>query len=137
MLSLLDHPLKQLDKIDKLPDVLARDIGRLPDRQPEELNLLMLAQKVAELEKAKDVHNEVLTTLKIDMMNIKDGKDINKSNNIPVHANNPNSNTNTPVCDNLNDPSNIRALINNNNTNTSISGSSDNHNSPEIDLIPT
>ena len=54
--------IKLLDSLNKLPDILAKDIGRLPDRQPEELNLLLIAQKVAELEKAKDLHNEVLTT---------------------------------------------------------------------------
>ena len=61
--------------MDKLPDILSRNIGRLPDRQPEELNLLMIAHKFAELEKAKNVHSEVLTTLKIDMLNLQDGTD--------------------------------------------------------------
>ena len=71
--------VKDLDKLDKLPDVVARNISRLPDRQPEELNMLMLVQRIADLEKSRDRHNETLTNLAIDVLKLNDNKDTGNS----------------------------------------------------------
>ena len=61
-----------LDANGKLPDVVVRDIGRLPDRQPEELNMLYVAKKVADIDKSTKIHEEVLTSLKMDVMKLQD-----------------------------------------------------------------
>ena len=37
---------KKLDATSKLPDVAAKNLDKLPDRQPEELNYIMLIQRV-------------------------------------------------------------------------------------------
>ncbi len=62
--------LKTLDAVDKLPDVVARNLDRLPDRQPEELNLLMIIQRIAALEKSRDQHNDALSTRVIDILDL-------------------------------------------------------------------
>ena len=64
--------LKTLDSADKIPDFVARDLDRLPDRQPEELNLLSLIGRVADIEKTNQLHSDTLSTISIDVMSIKD-----------------------------------------------------------------
>ena len=64
--------LKTLDSADKIPDFVARDLDRLPDCQPEELNLLSLIGRVADLEKTIQLHSDMLSTISIDVMSIKD-----------------------------------------------------------------
>ena len=73
--------VKKLDGVNKLPDFYAKNLDRLPDRQPDELNLLLLAQRVAELEKMKNVHHEAITTLVIDVLNLQEDKSNDTSNN--------------------------------------------------------
>ena len=70
--------LKMLDAADKLPDIVARNIDRLPDRQPEEMNLLMVVQRITDLEKTVKLHNDTLSNLKIEVLDIKDSS-INKT----------------------------------------------------------
>lgn len=65
--------LKRLDALDKLPEVAACNLNRLPDRQPEELNLLRIV-RVAELEKCRDQHADTLSTLSIDILKIKENE---------------------------------------------------------------
>ena len=84
--------VKDLDKLDKLPDVVARNISRLPDRQPEELNMLMLVQRIANLEKSRDIHNETLTNLAIDVLKLNDNKDTGNSETGIIATNNTNNN---------------------------------------------
>lgn len=44
--------LKTLDALDILPNVVSCNLNRLPNRQPEELNILIMVQKTAALEKS-------------------------------------------------------------------------------------
>ena len=64
--------LMKLDSLDKLPNAVAKNIDKVPSRQPEELNLLYVVQRVAELERAKEEHNETLTKLAIDILKLKE-----------------------------------------------------------------
>ena len=50
--------IKELDAKGKLPDVVARDISRIPDRQPEQLNMLYVINQIEELKKASKNHQE-------------------------------------------------------------------------------
>ena len=89
-----------LDAKGKLPDVVAKDIGRLPDRQPEELNKLYIIKELAELKKAKQNHEDVLSDIKIDVLKLQDDakkkcniKESNEDNNTNRTANEDNNNT--------------------------------------------
>ena len=64
--------IKRLDAKGKLPDVVARDIGRLPDRQPEQLNMLYVIDEVADLKKAKITTQDTLSDMKIAIMKLQD-----------------------------------------------------------------
>ncbi|KAI3385220.1 hypothetical protein SNEBB_001121 [Seison nebaliae] len=64
--------LKLLDASNEIPDIVAKNVDKIPDRQPEELNLLMLVQRVAKLEGMLKVHEDSLSTLSIDVMDIKE-----------------------------------------------------------------
>ena len=64
--------IKRLDAKGKLPDVVTRDISRLPDRQPEQLNMLYVINEMAELKKASKCYEENLSNLKIDVLKLQD-----------------------------------------------------------------
>ena len=64
--------LKVLDAADKIPDFVAKDLDKLPDRQPEELNMLSLIQRVADIEKTLKLHSHTLSTISIDVISMKD-----------------------------------------------------------------
>ena len=66
--------LIKLDALNNIPEVLARNIDRLPDRQPEEINLLYIVQRIADLERTRAEHNETLTNLAIDVLSLKEEK---------------------------------------------------------------
>lgn len=65
--------MKQLDAVNMIPDVAAKDLDRIPSMLPEELNMLMLIQRVANLEKCRDEHNDILTKMLIDVLGLQDG----------------------------------------------------------------
>ena len=65
--------LKTIDSLNAALDVVARDLDKLPDRQPEELNLLLTIQRVADIEKLIKQHGEVLSTHAIDLIDLKQG----------------------------------------------------------------
>lgn len=73
IIDILDA-LKSLDALEKLPDVVARNLDRLPDRQPEELNLLMIVQRVAALEKSSEQHSDALSSIAVDVLNLKESR---------------------------------------------------------------
>ena len=64
--------IKILDSAEKIPDFVARDPDRLPDHQPEELNLLSLIGHVADIEKTIKLHSGTLSTISFDVLSIKD-----------------------------------------------------------------
>ena len=65
--------IQKLDSINLLPEFVAKDLDRIPSCLPEELNTLMLIQRVADLEKCRDEHTEIMTKMLIDVMNLQDG----------------------------------------------------------------
>ena len=64
--------IKVLDTKGKLPECVARDISRIPDRQPEELNMLYVLSQITELKKASKTHEECLSKIKIEVMQLQD-----------------------------------------------------------------
>ena len=64
--------LVKLDVAEKLPDVSAKNIDKLPNRQPEEMNLLYVVQRIAELEKSNEELQETLTNHAIDILKLKE-----------------------------------------------------------------
>ena len=66
--------INDLDAVVLLPDVAAKDLDRIPSTLPEELNMLMMAERLKDLERSRDEHNSILTTMLIDIINIQDGK---------------------------------------------------------------
>ena len=66
--------LIKLDAQGKLPNVVAKNIDKIPNRQPEELNLLYVVQRLANLEKSRDEQNETMTNLAIDILKLKEDK---------------------------------------------------------------
>ena len=73
IIDILDA-LKTLDALDKLPDVVARNLDRLPDRQPEEFNLLMIVQRVSALEKSSEQHSDALSSIAVDVLDLKESR---------------------------------------------------------------
>ena len=57
---------------DLLIDTL-KDLDRVPNVHSEEMNLLILIQGIAKLEKYCDEYNEMLSKVMIDLMNLRDG----------------------------------------------------------------
>ena len=64
--------LTKLDSIDQMPIIAAINLNRIPDRQPEELNLLTIVDRVAQLERSIGKQNDTLSSLAIDIMELKD-----------------------------------------------------------------
>ena len=70
---------KKLDAASKLPEVLAKDLDRLPDRQPEELNYIMLVQRVHKLEQSQENMQETSSVMATNIMKLEDGyRELNK-----------------------------------------------------------
>ena len=57
--------INDLDAVDLLPDVAAKDLDRIPSILPEELNMLMMVQRLKDLERSRDEHNNILTNMLI------------------------------------------------------------------------
>ena len=64
--------LERLDAEDNTPIVYAKDLNRVPDRQPEELNYAMLIQKVATLNRYKIDNEQVVSKLAADILQLQD-----------------------------------------------------------------
>ena len=65
--------IQKLDAINKLPNFVAKDLDRVPNVHSEEMNLLILIQGIAKLEKYCDEYNEMLSKVMIDLINLRDG----------------------------------------------------------------
>ena len=65
------NAVKKLDAIQKFPDIVARNLDRIPDRQPEELNLLWVTQRLKKVESMLNTHNDHLTDMHIDITELK------------------------------------------------------------------
>ena len=79
--DILDALIK-LDSEQNLPNFVAKNIDKLPDRQPEELNLLFLINRIATMEKTLKNHSENLSLFGIELMEVKDKQNkLNKDQN--------------------------------------------------------
>ena len=95
---------KKLDAADKLPEVLAKDLDRLPDRQPEELNYIMLVQRVHKLEQSREDIQETCSGLAANIMKLEDGyRELSKESSKRSHKNNEvtNDHTSDPVAERI------------------------------------
>ena len=59
--------LVKLDNEDKLPIFVARNIENLPDRQPEELNMISIINRLTKVENNIRQNEEVLSSHEIDL----------------------------------------------------------------------
>ena len=89
--------LIKLDSLSKLPKFVAVNLSRVPDRQPEELNLLYIIDRVSNIEKKLKLHEETLTTHKTDMLNMNDANENLKSKIFDIDKK---INDNRMVCNN-------------------------------------
>ena len=64
--------LKRLDAANEMPKIAGVDLSRIPDRQPEELNLLTMIDRVARIEHSIARYEETLSSLAIDMLELKE-----------------------------------------------------------------
>lgn len=89
--------LNDLDSLNLVPEVAAKDLDRIPSRLPEELNTLMMIQRIADLEKCRDEHNGILTNMLIDVLNLQDGtRPVNAVSDMSRNINN-NATNNTVI----------------------------------------
>ena len=63
--------LTKLDTAQELPKFVAQNLDKLPERHPEELNVLTLINRVATIEKTMKNHNDVLSQHAIELMELK------------------------------------------------------------------
>ena len=70
-----------LDKDDEIPVFVARNIERLPDRQPEELNLLSIVNRLSSIEKNLKTQENILTEHSMELSNIKENNTIKNAMN--------------------------------------------------------
>ena len=59
--DIMDGLLK-LDAINKLPNFVAKQLNKIPDRQPEELNIFAMINRVAKLEKKMCEYEEIVNS---------------------------------------------------------------------------
>ena len=59
--------INDLDSLSLLPDVAAQDLDRIPSVLPEVLNMLMVVQRLKDLERSRDEHTDILTNMVIDI----------------------------------------------------------------------
>ena len=84
------NALSKLDAVDKMPRIAALQLNKIPDRQPEELNILSIIDRVARMENNMTKHEETLSTLAIDIMELKDNRQsyatVAQKNSTPTSA---------------------------------------------------
>ena len=66
--------IRILDAENKMPDILARNLDRLPSNNPEELNPLYMLNRIAGLEKVSALHAKTLESNTKDITELKDYK---------------------------------------------------------------
>ena len=64
--------VKKLDAKDKVPEIVAKDLDKLPDMKPAELNYILLLQRVAKLEEYKANNENICTRMATDILQIQD-----------------------------------------------------------------
>ena len=52
--------LLKLDGLERMPTFVAKDLDKLPDRQPEEINLISIVNRISALEKNNKTYEETL-----------------------------------------------------------------------------
>ena len=63
--------LQKLDSIECIPNFVAKDLNRVPDRQPEEINLVSILNRIATLEKNNKIYEDTLSNHEIDLQYLK------------------------------------------------------------------
>ena len=66
--------LNKLDNDDKLPKFVAFNLSRVPNRQPEELNLLYIVERLTKVENKLKQHDDTLSSHAVTLMQLKDKK---------------------------------------------------------------
>ena len=67
--------LNKLDSEDKLPKFVAYNLSRVPDRQPEELNLICVINRLATVENKLKQYDDTLSSHAVDLMSLKELND--------------------------------------------------------------
>ena len=70
--------LIKLDANEKLPKFVAYNISKIPDRQPEEFNLLFIIDRLNNVEKKIKLHMETLSNHAVDIIMLKENNEENK-----------------------------------------------------------
>ena len=60
--------IRKLDSKGKMPDILVKDLNRIPDRNPEEMNFLYYVNRVNDLEKSSNQQRKIIEDLCTNMM---------------------------------------------------------------------
>lgn len=79
--------LVKLDNEQRIPIFVAKNVERLPDRQPEELNLLSVINRLSKIEKTIKEHEDTLTCHSIELLDLKDCFQKNEKEKLPKVAN--------------------------------------------------
>ena len=66
----------KLDSENKLPRFVASDLARLPDRQPEELNLMYIIERVATIENKIKSQEDIINDHAIQILKLNDASDL-------------------------------------------------------------
>ena len=78
----ISEALIKLDSEQKFPIFVAKNLDKIPDRQPDDLNILFLVERISKLEKKISDHEDNLSQYGIDILKMKD--DIHNSTNNEV-----------------------------------------------------
>ena len=62
----------KLDNANNVPIFVARNFDRIPFHAPEEMNMMAIVQRITNLEKSRDTHEESLSSLSIDVIDLKE-----------------------------------------------------------------
>ena len=63
--DIIDGLLK-LDAIGKLPNFVAKQLNKIPDWQPEELNIFAMINRVPKLEKKMCEYGEIINSMNVE-----------------------------------------------------------------------
>lgn len=65
--------IQKLDAAEALPDVAAQNLDKIPPMLPEELNMMLMLQRISKLEKCREQHTEIITQMAIEVMELQEG----------------------------------------------------------------
>ena len=76
--------LLKLDSVDKLPSFVAKKMDNLPNREPEELNLMTMIKRISKIESKQNDFKELVLKHECDLQNTKDAEINTKVNDLNV-----------------------------------------------------